>query len=124
MSVIEQQVKELRELSEILNDDLLGRDRRGSAQTVLLKISQAADTIEALSAKLAVANIERSDRYYSGGWIACEDRLPEEGKEVLVYLKQGRMTVAARIGKEWVRPDETRTAIVVSWRELPEPYRP
>lgn len=86
--------------------------------------AQAADTIEALSAKLAAANMERSDRYYSGGWIACEDRLPEEGKEVLVYLKQGRMTVAARIGKEWVRPDETRTAIVVSWRELPEPYCP
>lgn len=87
-------------------------------------LSESADTIEALSAKLAAANMDRSDRYYSGGWIACEDRLPEEGKEVLVYLKQGRMTVAARIGKEWVRPDETRTAIVVSWRELPEPYRP
>lgn len=87
-------------------------------------MKQAADTIETLSAKLQEANMESSDRYYGGGWISCEDRLPEEGKEVLVYLKQGRMTVAARIGKEWVRPDETRTAIVVSWRELPEPYRP
>lgn len=112
---ISEQVKKLREYSNI---SLYARESRARE---LLK--EAADTIEALSAKLA-ANMERSDRYYGGGWIACEDRLPEEGKEVLVYLKQGRMTVAARIGKEWVRPDETRTAIVVAWRELPKPYRP
>lgn len=109
MSMISEQVKYLRKF------DCFG--------TVKQAMLEAADTIEALSAKLA-ANMERSDRYYGGGWIACEDRLPEEGKEVLVYLKQGRMTVAARIGKEWVRPDETRTAIVVAWRELPKPYRP
>lgn len=51
------------------------------------EIRQAADTIEALSAKLAVANMEQSDRYYSGGWIVCEDRLPKDMKDVLVFYK-------------------------------------
>ncbi|MCM1223433.1 MAG: hypothetical protein NC548_54190 [Lachnospiraceae bacterium] len=36
-------------------------------------LTQAADTIEALSAKLSAANMERSERYYGGGWIACSE---------------------------------------------------
>ena len=37
-------------------------------------INRAADTIEALSAKLAAKNMDRSDWYYGGGWIY--DRAP------------------------------------------------
>lgn len=56
MSMIEQQVKELRNVSSWYKD-------RNSYLLGIL--SQAADTIEALFAKLAAANMERSDRYYA-----------------------------------------------------------
>ncbi|WP_281513481.1 hypothetical protein [Bacteroides acidifaciens] len=41
-------------------------------------INRAADTIEALSVKLAAANMERSEAYNNDGWIPCKDRLPQE----------------------------------------------
>ena len=63
MSMIEQQVKELRNVSSWYKD-------RNSYLLGIL--SQAADTIEALSAKLA-ANMEQSDRYYGGGKIKLSD---------------------------------------------------
>lgn len=106
---------------------------------------EAADTIEALSAKLAAANMERSDRYYGGGWISCEDRLPEEEKEVLVcfYSKtcnkvgfSKKNIKVAKLTSE--RRDEygnkeigfIGSAVnhsikeVLAWQPLPEPYRP
>lgn len=55
---ISEQVKELRELAD-------GKIHYCEwKKSEILK--QAADTIEALSAKLATANMERSDRYYGG----------------------------------------------------------
>lgn len=115
MSMISEQINKIRKVAKCV---YLAADKE-VADDIASTLNQAADTIETLFEKLQSVNMENG-----GGWIACEDRLPEEGKEVLVYLKQGRMTVAARIGKEWVRPDETRTAIVVAWRKLPSPYRP
>lgn len=62
MSIIEHQVKELRKMG------IRQRNNAKVSEKVFFEIenalSQAADTIEALSAKLAVANMERSDRYY------------------------------------------------------------
>lgn len=60
MSMISEQVKELRRYSELCLQYC--NEKRAKE---LLK--EAADTIEALSAKLAGANRERSDRYYGGG---------------------------------------------------------
>lgn len=60
---ISEQVKELRETAELF-------DKIDDGRRMLL---QAADTIEALSAKLAAANMERSDRYYGGGKIKISD---------------------------------------------------
>lgn len=81
---INEQVKELRNLSFALWVDT---PTSAMAKTALNK---AADTIEALSAKLAAANMERSDRYYGGGWISCDkDNLPDE--EVLCCDKYGEM---------------------------------
>lgn len=56
MSMISEQVKELRIAEETCKQ--MGRE--GIAKF----LRQAADTIEALSAKLAAENMERSDRYY------------------------------------------------------------
>lgn len=59
MSMIEQQLKEIRNMTNVLRDE-----KRYAAEEIMC---QAADTIEALSAKLAAENMERSDRYYGGG---------------------------------------------------------
>lgn len=93
MSMISEQVNELREYS-CNNCDYGAR---------LAK--KAADTIEALFAKLQAANMERSDRYYSGGWIACEDRLPENSKNKGSFCP--KYYVMTKYGKTigWYNPD-------------------
>ncbi len=63
---ISEQVKELR---AIANDVWLNSNEKFG-----IKINQAADTIEALSAKLRAANMDK--REDGGGWILCKDRLP------------------------------------------------
>lgn len=123
MSMINEQVKELRELSEIFEGKRLGRI-----------IGQAADTIEALSAKLAAANMERSDRYYGGGWIAISDRLPtrEEsiGNDNRFILDDGNRRYEGcfdYVGNRFVRfnCDGMQTdKCAIAWCEFPERYRP
>lgn len=72
MSMISEQVKELREIaSEFDLDD---------KEELSNMINEAADTIESLSAKLA--DMERSAEDCGGGWIECESgKLPD--KEVI-----------------------------------------
>ena len=69
MSMISEQVKELRELA----DGYKMADRPLAANTIY----QAADTI---SAKLQAANMERSAED-CGGWIPCEEKLPDKRHE-------------------------------------------
>lgn len=99
---------------------------------------QAADTIESLSAKLTAANMERSDRYYGGGWIACEDRLPEDGIDVLVwyeYFRYGEYNrlfqtigISYTYNGQWsgfVNDSSGWNQLsIFAWQPLPEPYRP
>lgn len=68
MSMISEQVKQLKAEAEWLENDQ--EKRLGSI------LRQAADTIEALSAKLAA----------NSGWIPCSERLPENGQKVLVSI--------------------------------------
>ena len=127
MSMIEQQVKELRNVSSWYKD----RNRY-----LLGILSQAADTIEALSAKPAEANVERPDRCYGCGWISVEDRLPESYAEiVLVCLENGTVSVAINttdgnfvnmmVGASRQKfrnfPEHNP---VIAWQSLPEPYCP
>lgn len=87
--------------------------------------AQAADTIEALSAKLAAANMERSDRYCGGGWISCEDRLSD--KEVLCCDQCGEMIlgyIAEDEGSETGFSAENDSEYMyncVKWMEKPKP---
>lgn len=90
-------------------------------------VNQAADTIEALSAKLQAANMENGS-----GWILCKDRLPTESGE---YIATCHNDIDGYFSQEcyfqvedsehyfgWdglVNFDE-----VIAWQNLPEPYRP
>lgn len=80
MSMIEQQVKELRELAGCYYGEI-----RSHASTIL----QAADTIEDLSEKLAAANMERSDRYYGGGWQPISEHSRDKYDWVLIKYFDG-----------------------------------
>jgi hypothetical protein len=71
MSLISKQIDELRAYAKDSNGELAKL------------ISDAADTIEVLSAKLSVANMERSSQYYNDGWISCSERLPEPRTDML-----------------------------------------
>ena len=75
MSLISKQINDLRAYA---------KDRKGELAKL---VSDAADTIETLSAKLSAANTERSSQYYHGGWIPCSERLPEPNRSVLVQLR-------------------------------------
>lgn len=114
MSIIGQQVKEILNMAGILHDE-----KRYAAEEIM---RQAADTIEALSAKVAAANMEQSERYYNGGWISVDDRLPEENGWYLVYAKNQRPFVAYFKGKTF--PLNNHYHEIVAWMHLPEPYRP
>lgn len=67
MSMISEQVKELRKLEKDYSKTGFGFYRTDKV------LRQAANTIEALSAKLQAENMERTED--CGGWIACEDGL-------------------------------------------------
>lgn len=113
MSMISEQVKELR---------IAAVYKEHSLKTLL---EQAADTIEALSAKLQAANMERSDRYCGGGWISCEDRLSD--KEVLCCDQCGEMIlgyIAEDEGSETGFSAENDSEYMyncVKWMEKPKP---
>ena len=123
MSMISEQVKELRELA----DGYKMADRPLAANTIY----QAADTIEALSAKLQAVNMEQPAED-CGGWISanvkncnfiCDNRLKDYYGVILIKyetMKKRRYVkpvlcnygyVSKKIGGE-----------ITAWRPLPEPY--
>lgn len=125
MSMISEQVKELRIVSETYRQ--IGKEL--SAEY----LSKAADTIEALSEKLQAANMNNG-----GGWILCEDRLPEDKINVLVWFEYFRYGEYNRlfqtIGISYTFNGEWSGFIngssgwnqlsILAWQPLPEPYRP
>lgn len=131
---ISEQVGELRTIANNLS---IGYNM--SISLAIERFRKAADTIEALSAKLAAANMGRSDRYYGGGWIY--DRAPTKEEcgrwrgKFLVTVYANEPTVmymeyeyAEIRGKEvgrWIWCDKVNIPWeVIAWRKFPEPYRP
>lgn len=132
MSMISELVKELREFEDLTNPKLYSPK---ITQKLLL---QAADAIESLSAKLAKANMENG-----GGWVACEDRLPEinhfyavtifDGEdcraEPAYYAKIGYLGMRELKPNWWTDCTSNAEMIedgedkVIAWQPLPEPYQ-
>lgn len=117
MSMISEQVKGLREIAKNFSEWEYNR--------FYDIISQAADTIESLSAKPAAANMEKSDDYYGGGWISCEDRLPDKDDIVLIDTGIGYFEIATYSGDgKTFYTEECGSSCPIAWQPLPEPYHP
>lgn len=137
MSIISEQVKELRYKADIYNTVGSAWElNRAEAKRLQEMLRQAADTIESLSAKLQTANMERSAEDCGGGWIPCKDRLPEDCVDVLVwfeYFRYGeynRLFQTKGISYMWngmwsgfVNGESGwRQLRIIAWQPLPEDY--
>lgn len=91
MSMISEQVKELR-IAALYKE-----------HSLKILLEQAADTIEALSAKLESANMERSDRYYGGGWQPVSEYSRDEYDWVLIKYFDGEEECVPQVAE--LRPD-------------------
>lgn len=133
MSIISELVKKLRRMAFF--------DIGGVGKT----LSQAADTIEKLSAKVARQSMERSSQYYGGGWIDVSECLPGDDEEYLEYFPvivkgiidggthDGEEIICKGFGKyiDYEREWEVETSIdtkiypreVLAWFRTPE-YEP
>ena len=102
------------------------KDRKGELAKML---TDAADTIELLSAKLHASQMERSSQYYHGGWIPCSERLPEEYGNYLITTHDGNVDIGTIDPKKknvWSACDSDGfywLREVLAWIPLPEPYR-
>ena len=114
---ISEQVKELRKWANCVH--LTGHNYE--------ILNQAADTIEALSAKLQAANMERPAEDCGGGWIICNKyNLPKEkGKYWVTYFWSNKGCVELcdfEDGKFY--PSSVNHENVYAWKpcDFPKPY--
>ena len=174
MSMIEKQVKSIREVA---------KSHRPYVPSVITEaLTEAANTIEALSAKLAAANeelerwhtdkinekiknpfawtstlcchkcdhkdeyieeleaanMERSDRYYGGGWIYDRAPTKEEcgrwrgkflvtvyaNEPTVMYMEYEYTEIRGKEVSRWIWCDKVNIPWeVIAWRKFPEPYR-
>jgi len=124
---ISEQVKELRAIANNLS---IGHNMPISL--AVERFREAADTIEALSAKLA--DMERSSEDCGGGWIYCGDgkNLPEPGRRyrVTALWKDGdfetRSVYDLVYGTDGLWHGKNYTPVsfeIIAWKPLEEPYR-
>lgn len=127
MSMISEQIDELRAVAEGFGHSGIQRMAK-----------QAADTIEELSAKLASANMERSTAYYNDGWIPVSEGLPNALEDVLVWC-EGVIQSGTCIGErcQWYglgfhcngiwqvyQMKDIKSIKVLAFQPLPKPYQP
>lgn len=116
MSMISKQIKELRKLSEDIK----------FVPSLRKIFSEAADTIESLSAQLQAANMERSEGD-CGGWIPCKNKpqrkRDESSRPVLVRYKDETANPDVCnynfLTGKFVFIEKDVTKYVKEWREIP-----
>lgn len=60
-----------------------------------------------------------ADYRKQSGWISVDERVPEDGSPVIVYLKSGGITIA-RYDMAWGRFRTSGSITVTHWMPLPE----
>lgn len=125
MSMISEQVKEIRNMAIVLREE-----KRYAAEEIM---RQAANTIESLSAKLQAANMENGGRWITGR-TPTKEECGNYGRTFNVTVDaNGLQTMSMKFeyetvrGKEvcrWKWFDRLSPWEVIAWKPLPEPYRP
>lgn len=129
MSMISEQVKHLLEIADrTQNEAFFCEWYRDYAKD----LRQAADTIEALSAKLQATNMEQSTMECDR-WIPCSERLPEENEVViLTFRNSAGLHVGEATYKKKMFFYVTDTGFgyyeevyksPIAWQPLPKPCR-
>lgn len=120
MSMLRELLEELREYKKMLETSRTDSERVAYVEKLL---GQAADTIEELSAKVAMQNMERSSQYYGGGWISCDECMPEKEGNYLIVTNTNHVY----IGKFYKNTGFSGVGrYAVYWQSLPLPpkYEP
>ena len=135
MSMISEQIKEIKACAYA--HEASGDAIYGTAATLY----QAAETIEALSAKLAAANMEQPEGHYGGGWNVASERMPKEERRIdpetgyygrsddvlcSAYNEYGMLNeiwIDYTIDGEWQKHEYDKEE-KIAWQPLPEPYHP
>lgn len=125
MSLINDQVRALRDVAQAYSNNGLEKI-----------LNAAADTIEELSEKLAAANMERSNAFYNAGWIPVTERPPEDDNFVLMSFENFTLPMIGRYEQQedgsggWYLGDcdDEDTCLehdlfVNAWMKLPERYK-
>lgn len=108
MSMISEQVADLREKAQIFENSGCATD--GIVKT----FRKAADTIEELSAKLAINSQPPADQ-----WIPCSRELPPLDEEVLIHCEKDHYNVAYYDGSDFRAFDCLYDVEdVVAWKEF------
>ncbi len=71
---------------------------------------------------LKLFNMEQLSTCCNDGWIACEDRLPEENQRVLASFSHGAVTILTYYDKKFHGIYDYTINTVLAWQPLPEPY--
>ena len=126
MSMITEQVNRLRRMADLVVINL----NHGKEAPLSRELREAAETIEALLAKVQAANMERSTAYYNGEWIPVTERLPEDEQEILFSTKTGRVHSGKYhdddSANQWYSHKDKCRAwnnVVSAWMPLPDVYR-
>ena len=111
--------KLIEDIRLLLNRSFLGET---TAQTEI-SVGEIATLINSQK----VANMERSERYYGGGWIACSYKLPtEKGKYWITYFWGGKecVDISEFENGKFAFAVSTK-ADVIAWKPcvFPEPYK-
>lgn len=114
MSLITNQIDALRAYS---------KDRKGEIANLT---SDAADTIEELSAKLHAVLMERSSAHYHNGWIPCSETVDIPDREILACDKYGEEMFGylAYEDEQWMCDSDNSVMYdPIAWCEKPEPWK-
>ena len=106
MSMISEQIKELRNYERIFKGDRID----GNLSPIF---GNAANTIEELSEKLK-----------NGGWIPCSERLPEESLNSVIGWDEYRQRCCfvQYYGGRWVLGNDVDSVKIIAWQPVPEAY--
>lgn len=94
------------------------------AEHIAIKALQEIQQYRAIGTVKECKAAAEKQKYHGGGWIPCEDRMPEESLNSVIgwdkYRK--RSCLVQYWGGRWILGNDIDSVNIVAWQPLPEPY--